>query len=178
MEQVNPSEKDSLQEYKRFMARIIAGWLFLIFVCLWISNALPFDHIDIPGFIDPSVFQLDIWKWIFTSTFLLIFLIVPSRYTALILAFLMGLFIYTYLYTGRSLFNPAFVWVLIPFILPDRWFLPAWLGLKWILLISLLLHAWWLPLSVKAIPGYTLYLIPFIAWEYLFQSFMEKYEPK
>lgn len=178
MEQVPPTEKDSLLEYKRFMARIIAGWLFLILLCLWIFNALPFDHIDIPGFIDTSIFQVDIWKWIFTSTFLLVFLILPGRYTAFILALLMGLFIYTYLYTGRSLFNPAFVWVLIPFILPDRWFLPAWLGLKWILLISLLLHAWWLPLSVKAIPGYTLYLIPFIAWEYLFQSFMEKYEPK
>lgn len=178
MEQETSSEIKTLQEYKKFMARIIAGWLFLIFVCLWISSALPFDHVDYPVFIDPKVFQVDIWKWIFTSTFLLIFLIVPGRYTALILAFLMGFFIYTYLYTGRSLFNPAFVWVLIPFSLPDRWFLESWLGLKWLLLISLLLHAWWLPLSVKAIPGYTLYLIPFITWEYLFKSFMEKYEPK
>lgn len=178
MEQETPSEITTLQEYKKFMARIIAGWLFLIFVCLWISKALPFDHVDYPVFIDPKVFQVDIWKWILTSTFLLIFLIVPGRYTAIILAFLMGFFIYTYLYTGRSLFNPAFVWVLIPFTLPDRWFLESWLGLKWLLLISLLLHAWWLPLSVKAIPGYTLYIIPFIAWEYLFKSFMEKYEPK
>ncbi|MBW0160960.1 MAG: hypothetical protein KXJ51_06205 [Sediminibacterium sp.] len=47
MEQVKPTEKDSLLEYKTFMARIIAGWLFLIFLCLWIFNALPFDHIDI-----------------------------------------------------------------------------------------------------------------------------------
>jgi hypothetical protein len=178
MEQVNSSETTPLYQYRMFMARIMATWLFLILLLYWACKALPFYHIDIPGYIDPHVFRTDTLLWVATSTLLLFFLILPGRYTAIILAFLMGFFIYTYLYTGRSLFNPAFVWVLIPFAVPIRWFLQAWLGLKWILLLSLVLHAWWLPLSVTAIPGYTLYLIPFIAWEYVFRSFMEKYEPK
>jgi|GEM_PF-1197011 len=180
MEQANNPLTSSEATYRLFVARIIAGWLFLIFLFLWGTKALPhhFPEILPTTVIDPELVFAYSLVWVIVSTGLLFFLIVPGRLTALVLFILMIIFIQSYRYGGLSLLNPAFALVLIPFILPLSRFKKSWLVFKWVLLLSLALHSWFLPLSLKAIPGYSLYLIPFILWERWFQRFNEQFEPK
>lgn len=166
--------------FRLFLARITAGWLFLVFVILWLTKGLPYHFPDrLPDFvINPEIAFTFSLVWVIVSTILLFFLIVPARLPAMILVVCMTVFIQCYRYEGVSLVNPAFVWVFIPFILPHNWFKKGWQVLKWILLISLAFHSWYLPLSWKALPGYTLYFIPFIPWERMFVSFIDRFEPK
>lgn len=180
MEQANYPLTSSEATFRLFVARIIAGWLFLIFLFLWVTKALPHHLPEIlpTNVIDPELVFAYSLIWVLTSTGLLFFLIVPGRLIALILCILMLIFIQSYRYGGLSLLNPAFALVFIPFILPFSRFKKSWQVFKWVLLLSLALHSWFLPLSLKAIPGYSLYLISFIPWERWFQGFNERFEPK
>lgn len=175
----NPSEAD-LFTYRSFLARLIAGWLFIIFLFLWIIKALPhhFPEQAAGDFVHPETNSAYALVWMMTSTSLLFFLIVPGRLLAVLLIVLMTAFVYCYTNGGLSLINPAFIIALLPFAVPISWFSKSWRAVKWILLFFLALHSWFLPLSWKALPGYSLYFIPFIPWGSLFAGFVRRFEPK
>lgn len=160
------------------MSRLIAFWLFCIFVLLWIIKGLPFQ---LTNLVTEGSHLVPVAFWLVsaaTSSLILAFFIVPTRIIAFILALMMYTFVQTYVSFDLSLLNPALLMVIIPFLFPSSWFPNSLRFLKWGLLLSLALHSWLLPLSWKGIPGYSLYLIPFINWERLFVRFNDRFEPK
>lgn len=178
MESSNDLKTSPTSNFGIFMARLIALWLFCIFVVLWIIKGLPFQ---LTNLVKEGSHHVPVAFWLVsvaTSSLVLVFFIIPMRVIASILALLMYTFVQTYVPFELSLLNPALLMVIIPFVFPNSWFPKSLLILKWGLLLSLALHSWLLPLSWKAIPGYTLYLIPFIDWERLFVRFNERFEPR
>lgn len=178
---MEPSNHPTIQsnyDFRIFMSRLIALWLFGIFVVLWIIKGLPFQ---LTNLVSEGSHHVPVAFWLVsvaTSTLMLAFFIVPTRGIAFILAILMYTFVQTYVSFELSLLNPALLMVIIPFLLPNSWLHTSLWILKWALLLTLALHSWLLPLSWKAIPGYSLYLIPFVNWERLFVRFNERFEPK
>lgn len=178
---MEPSKHPTIQsnyEFRIFMSRLIALWLFGIFVVLWIIKGLPFQ---LTNLVTEGSHHVPIAFWLVsaaTSSLMLAFFIIPNQIVAFILALLMYTFVQTYVSFELSLLNPALLMVTIPFLFPSSWFPNCLRLLKWGLLLSLALHSWLLPLSWKGIPGYTLYLIPFINWERLFVRFNDRFEPK
>jgi len=180
MEQPYNSATGTERMYRLFLARVISGWIFLLLLYLWITKSLPHHLPELAEGIkaDAQVIAAYSCIWMMVSTLLLFFLIVPGRFLAGLLTLLMGIFMQCYQYGGTGFLNPAFVVVFIPFLLPVSWFKRSWQVLKWVLPVLLALHSWFLPLSWKAVPGYTVYCIAFLPWERWFVSFIERFEPK
>jgi hypothetical protein len=166
--------------FRVFVARIIAFWQFMVFLCYWLAHLLPYQLFpDLPfTLFNYSLNQGNtIWA-VLASTSCLLFFIIPGRTTALLSGLSQLLCMAAYLPSAPDLFIPIYPWLMVAF-LPKKVFFDSFLRFISISLLAYLaLLPWIQDITIRAIPSYTFFLVALIPWKAWFNRYMSRFEPR
>lgn len=178
MVKTNEFSDESTDDFRLFIARIIYGAVFLMMVILMITDQLPYQLA--PG---TESWQPNTWLRPFistaASTAILIGFFIPTQRWSIFASALMLLFNFSYLHMGNNGYYNFIWWVLfIPLCFKASSVYAIIKKNKWLIILFAVVN--WLNygLNWAAIPVYLLYLLPFLPYPSLFNSFNRYYEPR
>lgn len=166
------------KDFRLFMARIVFGMLFLVMTIQMGLNQMPYQlplqksSWDINGWIRPAIS-------IAASTSVLIGFFIPTRSWSILCALLMLLFNLSYFDLANNAFY-NFIWwaILIPFCMNPLLVFKTINRNKWLVILFAAANGLNYGLNLAAIPIYFLYLLPFLPFKALFDSFNRYDEPR
>lgn len=166
------------EDFRLFIARIVYGMLFFMIVLQMILQHLPYQ---LP-------LQSNSWlmyPWIrptvsiVASTAVLVGFFIPTRAWSTLTAIFMLLFNFCYADLANNSFYNFIWWVLlIPFCLKEQQVYYIINKNKWLIILFAAVNGFSYGFSLVAIPLYILYLLPFLPYKRLFDSFNKYYEPR
>lgn len=178
MVKTNEFFEESPDDFRLFIARIIYGAVFLVMVILMIMGKLPYQLL-----VGPESWQPFTWfrssTSILASTAVLIGFFIPTKRWSLLTSALMLLFNFSFLHMGNNEQYNFIWWVLfIPLCFNPLIVYSIFNRNKWLIILFAALN--WLNygLNWSAIPVYSLYLLAFLPYPKLFDSFNKHYEPR
>jgi hypothetical protein len=178
MVKTNESFDKSPTDFRLFIARIIYGTVFLIIVLLMIMGKLPYQLLAGPESWQPHTWFRPLTS-ILASTAVLIGFFIPSKGWSILTCALMLLFNFSYLHMGNNeQYNFIWWFIFIPLCFKAITIQTMINKNRWLIVLFAFLN--WLNYGLNwgGIPVYLLYLLPFLPYIALYNSFNRYYEPR
>ena len=169
---------ENVEDFRLFIARILLGSVFLVFVIMMLLQQLSYQCADQ----NPLNFFGNKMSGILSvasSCSVIAAFFIPNRYLTTLTTVLLYLYNLSYLGTGGELFYSFIWWVpILPLCFSAERAIYILKRYRWFIPLFAMVDAYNNGLHLTAIPLYFLYFIPFLPFNRLFVSFNSHFEPR
>lgn len=169
---------ENAEDFRLFIARILLGSVFIVFVIMLILQQLPYQCADQ----NPMLLKANTISGILSvvsSSLVIAAFFIPTKYLAISTTVLLYLFNLSYLGTEGEVFYSFIWWVpILPLCFSAERSIYLLNRYRWFIPLFAMVDAYNKGLHLSAFPIYLLYFVPFLPFKRLFVSFNSHFEPR